>query len=685
MAFLKPFIFLLITSWAFTVASQVGDEFPLEILETLVEDSDAELDFDQLLEDWKDLQENPLDINKASLEQLSALPFVEANLAYRLIRHRKRFGAYLSIWELQAVEGITYEEFQLLKSLVKIGGGTLSNESFADQLKRGEHQINLRYQRVLEEQKGYLEDGGQPKYEGDQNKLYLRYTYKYKQNIAYGLLAEKDAGESFFSGSNTNGFDYYSAHFFLRHQRWAKAFALGDYSVSLGQGLITWSGFGLGKSSETLRIKKTARPIRPYSSTNEGNFLRGVAYHGGVNDWDFVVYGSSKKRDANRLTIDSAGILFDEVSSLQSSGYHRTIGEIEDKRSLRENQFGGSVKFKKENWDLAANVNHISWDKDIQKGDAPYQSYNLEGTSLLGTSLDGSLQLDNLHFFGEAALSGNGGTALVTGLMASLDPKLDVSFLHRNYSPDYLSLLSKGFGESSTPKNEVGNYLGLHFQPSRKFDLRAYADFFAHPWLKFRVDAPSHGSEYFVQFGYRPLRRTKFYLRWKRENKERNGSVETPIDILVPTQKDQMTLDLKHSVNKTWVLNSRLSLSRFVDNETEYQGSLIYQNVSFKPIGKNYSFSARLAYFDSEDFDSRIYAYEQDLPFSFSIPAFSNRGVRYYANTRYNVNRNLSLWLRFSQTRYSNLTEVGSGNELIEGNIKSEVKAMLRYRIRPKY
>ena len=61
----------------------------------------------------------------------------------------------------------------------------------------------------------------------------MRYRFKYLNNISIGFTMEKDAGESFipnkkaeelFGQRSTLGFDFYSAHFFLRNVGKFKAF-----------------------------------------------------------------------------------------------------------------------------------------------------------------------------------------------------------------------------------------------------------------------------------------------------------------------------------------------------------------------------------------------------------------------------------------------------------------------------
>ena len=95
--------------------------------------------------------------------------------------------------------------------------------------------------------------------------------------LQYGITADKDAGEPFFKGINSKGFDFYSFHFFTRNVSIFKTIAIGDYIVNLGQCLIQWQSLAFKKSSEVLSIKRQAATLRPYTSGGEFYFNRGAA------------------------------------------------------------------------------------------------------------------------------------------------------------------------------------------------------------------------------------------------------------------------------------------------------------------------------------------------------------------------------------------------------------------------
>src|SRR5690606_6770562 len=86
----------------------------------------------------------------------------------------------------------------------------------------------------------------------------------------------KDPGETFFRADNKAGFDFYSGFIHMQDlSPLIKKIEIGDYAVSLGQGLILHNGFGSGKSALVMNIKKDGQSLRPYSSVNETNFFRG--------------------------------------------------------------------------------------------------------------------------------------------------------------------------------------------------------------------------------------------------------------------------------------------------------------------------------------------------------------------------------------------------------------------------
>ncbi|MGB4931593.1 MAG: hypothetical protein WBP43_16560, partial [Chitinophagales bacterium] len=66
--------------------------------------------------------------------------------------------------------------------------------------------------------------------------------------------------------------------------------------------------------------------------------------------------------------------------------------------------------------------------------------------------------------------------------------------------------------------------------------------------------------------------------------------------------------------------------------------------------------------------------------YSFSIPVFYDKGLRYYVNINYDVNKKMTLWIKWGQTLYKNKNLIGSGLDEIKGNTKSEAKLQVQYK-----
>ena len=155
--------------------------------------------------------------------------------ANNLLRHIEQNGKLLNIYELQAIDGFTIALIRQLEPFIRVSDDPDAvSFSFKEMLKEGQHELVLRYQQVLNEQEGYsfiedsvLAENPNRRYLGSPQKYWARYRFRYSNKVSWGLTMEKDAGEEFFKGSQPDGFDFYSAHLFIRDFGRVKAAAIG--------------------------------------------------------------------------------------------------------------------------------------------------------------------------------------------------------------------------------------------------------------------------------------------------------------------------------------------------------------------------------------------------------------------------------------------------------------------------
>ncbi|HEY8690272.1 MAG TPA: helix-hairpin-helix domain-containing protein [Chitinophagaceae bacterium] len=646
-------------------------------LENLTENSDdVETEDDSYLQEMKHFLDDPMNMNTATESDLKELKVLTALQIQNLISYRNLFGNFISIYELQAVPGWNVSMIRRIRPYIIVNDQPALFTSLAVRLKNGERSVLARVTQVLKRSKGYLLDSSTANnfYPGSPQKLFVRYKYSYKNLLQYGITAEKDAGEQFFKGAQKSGFDFYSAHFFIKNIGIIKSLALGDFQVNLGQGLTQWMGLAFKKSSDVLNIKRQDDVLRPYNSAGEIFFHRGAGITLQRKFLEATAFVSYRKLDAN-FVVDTLNNE-DFVSSLQNSGYHRTNSEVADKNVQQQFTVGGNISFTKNKFHVGVNAVHYNFKYPINKADGLYNKYAISGKSWGNYSIDYSYTFKNMHFFGEAATTEKLDKAFINGLLISTDAKVDLSFLYRKISKGYQSLYTNAFTESTFPTNENGFYAGISINPTDVWRIDAYADMYNFPWLKFRTDAPTAGNDYLLQLTYKPNKQIEIYSRYRSERKAINynpdGLVLNPV-IIKP--KQSWRTQLSYKLNPAFTYRTRVEVLWYDKKGTvPEQGFLTYADIIYKALRKPYSGNIRLQYFETDSYNSRMYAYENDVLYSFSIPVFYDKGYRYYVNLNYDITRKWSLWLRFAQTIYPDKNIIGSGLDEINGNKKTEVK-----------
>lgn len=672
----------------------IQDDPPLntDIIEDFVQGSEEEVsfDFNTLFEELQGYLNEPLNLNKATREELESLQLLSDIQINDLLQYRNRLGKLIAIYELQAIPSFDLNTIQRLLPYVDVDVNINDYQVPLGQLlKGGNNELFLRWGRILEQQRGFETDttGTLSRFLGDPNQLYARYRYFYSNRFSAGITAEKDAGEEFFTGSNKRGFDFYSAHLFLNnYSHRFKSIALGDYQISLGQGLILFSGFGRGKSSQVMNIKRSQRTLRPYTSVDENNFMRGAAATLRAGDnLELTLFGSRQQRDGNLVDADLIPNedIIRTLTSLQLSGLHRTEREIEDEDAITLYSVGGSLKYKTETWHLALNGLYNQLNQELIRTPRPYNRFFFNGDRLLNVSLDYSYIYRNYNFFGETAISDNGAIATVNGLLLGLDRKIDLALLYRSFAIDYQALNPNPFAETSGARNENGLYIGAEIRPLPHWRISAYFDTYRHPWLRFTADAPSRGFDYRVRLTYFRKRKLEAYVELRDETKQINASGNlSATDFLVDSRLLQLRIHFSNKISKELELRSRFDTG-FFDPGTGVErsrGTVLYQDVIYRPSAIPFSFSTRFALFDTDGYNIRYYAFENDLVNTFSIPAYYNKGTRFYFNLRYRGIRKLSIEARYAQTYWANQDFFSSGLALIDGPQRSDVRVQLIYK-----
>lgn len=642
-----------------------------------------EADYNELYESLFQLYANPLDLNTATRDEISALFILSEEQLNQFFNYRSR-GSLLSLYELQAIPLFDLTTIRKLLPFVTCQQVTISlRKAFKNPT---QNFLLLRSDRPMEKAKGFSDidttSKSSSRFAGDPWQWYVRYRYARTGLYSIGFTFEKDAGEimSWQPKKQVFGIDFSSFHVQIQNRGRLKNLILGDYQMQAGQGLIFSAGFSLGKGAEVIRTTyRSSLGLRPFTSVMEAGFFRGLAATFSVHKTiDITAFLSTVRRDASISDSHDDNFM---VSSLSIAGLHRTPTERANQAIVPERNLGFHAIYKAPSTkgQLGVTVLYTNYKATLQRKDVLSNLFEFKGKENLIAGLHGDYRWKNFHLFGEAARSQSGGLGMLGGFIVPFSRTLDFTLLLRKYDRDFHSFYGNSFGEATRPINESGTYRALRYTPNKRWQFSGFYDRFRFPWLKFLVDQPSEGIDYFLHAQYTPSKRLKLYALFHEEQKEKNEpDTKKTVTPVLQTIRRIAVVNFEYNVPLKYSLRSRIQAGDFrYRNFSKSQGIVVVQDISWK--WSKMEVSARIALQLTDNYDSRQYVYEKDALYSFSVPAYYDKGTRHYLMIRRNLGKHLKVWLRWAQTRYFNLDTISSGINEIQGNKKSEVKMQVMY------
>jgi len=670
-------------------------EFLTNQMENLAKSSDRQQDYSDLADEYIYFTRHPININGTETNKLLHLHLLnEAQLA-SLRDYIHENGTILSIYELQYVSGFNAQTIQQLRPFIKTGIPNKAKPfSWKRALKYGRHQLLIRYSQLLEPVAGYavpadsayLKPGSV--YLGTPQKLYLRYGFRSGDHLRWGFTTEKDAGEMLFAnhlsdsvrqilGSRKPHFpDFFSAYAYVSDMGVLKKAIIGDYHLEFGQGLCLWSGLTFGKSAETTSVKYYGAGIRPNTSVNENRFFRGAAFTLGKKNIEFTAFYSRNKVDGSFFITPSGK---DEIRTILETGNHRTISELLNENRLTINAFGGHVDYTYHFVRVGVTYYRTRLSLPLEPDRKLYRQFYFRGKQLNNASVDMNLQFSRFSFFGELAANPGASLAGVAGINVYPSDRLALTLSYRNISPDYKVIYAAPFMESGSVNDERGIYLGVKILISRVFTFKAYADYYSFPWLRFQINGPSTGKAFLAELDMVPKKNISMYFRIRYQQRTENTSESGEYHPLLTAKS---YADYRYTISyfalPRLVFKTRIEYVRFAKASFREKGFLMYQDIVCRLLKFPLNISFRYALFDTDGWNSRIYAYESDVLYAYTIPAYYDKGQRIYLLLHYQLKKHINIWLKISRTLFFNRKSISSGPEAIAGNHKTSIKLQVQ-------
>lgn len=633
--FLLAIVFMILSIPCFGQVSEVLSEITDDFFEETSDDGNIEMQ-DNLDELYLLADDSLLNINNISYAELQMLGFLNNTEINGILNYREKYGDFCTLTEIKGA-GVLDKNIDNMYAIFFSEYENTPRFKPKNALRNANNRLSMFFKRNNSTQSN--------SYAGSPWNMALRYRFS-SNNIKFGFIGEKDAGEKFTFNSQTHGFDFNSAYLCVTGLKGIESLIIGDYKLKIGQGLIHSNGYTMGKTSLVNDICKEQDVVLPNTSAAENDFLRGVAIKTKLGKFRLMGFASNKNFDATTKN-DST------FSSYKTDGYHRTESELTSKRSINEKLIGVQCGVRLPTFYVAYTFLTCQYSKSytpaatLANEKIPiFDSYNAQ-------SLNYQILAGRLTAFGEMSMVGK--VAVLNGITYQAAPTVVVSALQRYFPPEYFSHYASAFSERTSVSNEDAFYLGISFHGLKNTEIKTYFDFFKHPWCTYYVSSQhTNGSDMLTYINYKFNKTTHLYFKWRGRQRPKNITATQNNSIsYAHTHTDLFRLRFKFMPTTYLTSETSVGFVFYSFNHSYENGHAICQNLRLShPSGKSF-LEFRTAIFNTT-YNTRIYASETSVSYNYSSPCLYGNGQRLSMCAQTIIAKKLSLQIHLSHIDYAN-------------------------------
>jgi hypothetical protein len=598
------------------------------------------------IEQLHELTENPVKINSADESELSRLFFLSDFQVKSLSDYISRSGNIVSVFEIASIPGFDRQTAEMMIPFIDLSNNNTRNVDT----------VRFRSTLLL----NFIIKPGEKDTSdlGSSFKLLSKYRFT-AGRFSGGFTTEKDEGEKLF--------DFVSGYLAFSGKGVIKKIIAGDFSARFGQGTSINTGIRTGLSLTTPGYMAARNEIRPYTSTDENNFFRGIAAQLCAGKAGMMIFFSHNRIDATTSNLrDSTGIF---VERFYETGLHNTSSMLLKKNAVNETSYGLNLTFNfhylKAGFCLSESRYSIPVIPDISD---PENLYDFTGDIKRIFSFHYNSLVNKMLLYGEFSFNDIEKYAFVQGATLRPSDRLTVNFIYRNYSPGYTSFHGNGPGINSSDNNEKGFLGNFTFEAAKHLFISAGCDVSHFPWLKYRCSYPSSARRTEIRIKYMPMENLSFELAYNIRYEMLNDDHTQGIPQIEEKESRWFKGQVKYGSGEQFSFMTRIDFKTVQSSGST--GMLLLQDMSYNFRQIPVTFWFRYCIFNTDDWDSRLYAYENDLLYSFSIPALSGRGSRSYFMVKWEIGKRSEMRVKYSLT------------SLVSDKNKSEEKDELKLQFR---
>jgi hypothetical protein len=564
-----------------------------------------------------ELAEDPVQINSGDEDDISRLFFLTGFQIKTLTDYIRTTGSILTVYEIANIPGFDRETSEMMIPFITITDKPVQTSKH--RFWNNSSLLNICYQPGEKD----------TSFSGPQYKLLNKYRLS-AGGFSTGLTIEKDAGEKLISGKLPLP-DFISAYFGYKGQGFIKKMIIGDFSAGFGFGTNINTGMRTSLPLTASGYIPGRNEVKPYTSTDENNFFRGIAMEFSRRNLSLTCFYSKNLIDA---TITNGADSMLSVQNLYTSGIHNKPSLLMKKDAVYDQTWGFNMTY---------NFNFLRvglvWSEDrfslpFEKSLSDLRSINdFEGKRNSLFTVCYSSLVGRILLHGEFSVNCSSSIAFVKGLSLRPSDRLIINCLIRDYEPGFTSFHGKGYGTSTSNWNERGITGNFTFEASKHFFVSAGCDFTSFPWLKYRCSAPSYSMREEIRMKFLPADNLSIETLYN----FRHTMSDSPGITGIPDQNVNRLSHIRGSVRYSPVVNVTLGTRLDYKKAGSSSGMLLLQDISVRAVQIPLSIWVRYCLFNTQDWYSRIYTYENDLLYSFRIPALSGTGSRSYIMVKWEV------------------------------------------------
>jgi len=591
------------------------------------------------------LVENPVKINSADEPEISRLFFLTDFQVKALADHVNSTDGIVSVYEIASIPGFDRHTAEMISPFIDL---TISENKAPSPARFHNNLLSNLILKPGESDTNYI---------GSSIKSLTKYRFS-AGRYSGAFTTEKDAGEKFL--------DFFSGNIVFTGKGVLRKIIAGDYSARFGQGLNVNTGMRTGLLLTSQGYPASRNEIRPYTSTGENNFFRGIAAQLSFRKTEIAFWFSHNKIDAAIKSSADSSSLFAE--NFYEAGLHNTSSLIKKKDAVSETSFGTNVLLGFRNFKAGLCYSESRFSKPVMPDITdPVNLFSFRGQVNRTFSAHCSTIIKRILLSGEIAMNDLKSYAFVQSATLRPSDRLSINFLYRDYSPRFESFHGSGPGSGPSASNEKGILGNFFFEAAKHLFVSAGCDLSKSPWLRYGVSYPAYSRRTELKLNYNPLENIDLLLTYNIRYKLTDSDDHSGIPGIEESSSQWVKGQIKYRFNDMLTLTTRADYR--IAEPTGSAGMLFLQDIMLTFNKIPVSLWARYCIFNTDDWESRIYTYENDLLQSFSIPALSGKGTRSYIMVKWEIGKMAELRVRYS------VTALESGNNTVE---KDELKFQIR-------